>query len=80
MCVPGSTLVSFDIDFRIGDFGAVSTETYAEPLPRDEPGLGKPLVGDRKESASPVERSLTDDAAMGEAGLSLTISSCKLFI
>lgn len=77
--LPGSLLESLDIDLRIGDFGAVSTEIGAEPLPIpipiDELVLGNPFVGDRRESARPVDRSLTEGTAVGEAGFSATISS-----
>lgn len=65
------------MDLRTGDLGAESTDIEAEPLPIDEPDLGKPLVGDRSESARPVDRSLTE-GAVGEAGLSTETSSCKI--
>lgn len=63
------------MDLRIGDLGAVSTESGTEPFPIDELVLGNPFVGDRRESARPVERSLTEGTAVGEAGFSATISS-----
>jgi len=49
--------MSFITDLRTGDLG-----------PSPELPLGNPLVGERNESAKPVDRSLTDGSTVGDGG------------